>query len=126
MTVPPPIAAVRTAAEQEMTDRATVERNQASTGDPYGGEGPPNWQINLTDQQCYLWGDVGREAVSEDRTVVVADWKMSVPVDTDIFEGDRIVLVTDINGNTITDETLYVDHVATKRDRWVCSLEKRS
>lgn len=112
-------------ADREMRDRCTVERNQASTGDPYGGEGSPDWQIHLTDQRCKLWIQSGGEAVSENRIALVEDWKLNLPLGTDIAEGDRITSVVDFRGNVVTTDTLYVDFVANKRDQLVCSLERR-
>lgn len=125
MNLSGPVATMRAYAERAMVDRATIERDQGGADDPYGGA-PVDWQPHLADQKCKLWVEAGRTAVSEDRTVVVADWSMTVPIDTDVRAGDRVTSVVDHDGNARTDATLYIDHVEHKRDQLVCKLERRS
>lgn len=119
-----PAAAGRAYAERMMVDRATVERDQAVTTDPYGGTSP-DWQTHLTDQRCKQWVATGRTAVSEDRTALVEDWKLAVPLGTDVRVGDRVTSIADGSGRQVTGDILYVDHVADKRVQLVCDLERR-
>lgn len=122
--IPAPVAAAKGYAEREMTDRAVVERDAGGAGDPYGGEAQ-SWQPHLADQPCKAWVETGRTAVTEDRTAVVADWSMAVPVGTDIAVGDRVTSVTARSGDTIIGRTMYVDYVEHKRVQLVCKLERR-
>lgn len=77
-----------------MTHRCTIERDQAGA-DGWGGTATPDWQEHLADVPCRTAGpNVGREAVTDERTVVVVDQRLLVPLGTDVTERDRLGDVT--------------------------------
>lgn len=124
MSVPAAVASLRAYAERGMTDRCTIERDQGDDRDPRGGT-TPDWQPHLQGQPCKIWVEAGRTAVTEDRSALIADWSMGLPIGTDIAAGDRLTTAADAAGDTIVDAHLYIDHVSYKRDQLVCSLERR-
>lgn len=90
--------------------RCTVERDQGAD-DAYGaGE---DWQPHLSDVACWWWVATGREAISSDRTVVIADERLIVDLDVDVAAGDRVTEVTN-RGTTIFagSDWREVEHVA--------------
>lgn len=86
-------------ARSRMTYRALVERIDKPNTDPWGG-GAPSWSTHYAALPCYPWSRVKREAVDADRSAVVEDLRMIVPVGTDITEADRVNGITDRLGAT--------------------------
>jgi len=77
-----------------MTHRCSIERDYAGT-DAWGDSATPDWKPHLADVVCRTTGpNVGREAVTDERTVVVVDQRLLVPLGTDVTERDRIGNVT--------------------------------
>lgn len=79
-----------------MTHRCSIERdvNQGSD-DGWGNPRSPDWKPHLADVPCRTAGpNVGREAVTDERTVVVVDQRLLLPLDTDVTERDRLGNVT--------------------------------
>jgi len=95
-----------------MRMRCTVERDQGGDA-PYGGG--HDWQPHLADEPCYWWAQSGREAISDDRSVVVADEHIIVARDADLKEGDRVVSVTDQRGDELLLRDRTVEYVAVER-----------
>lgn len=77
-----------------LTHRCDIERDAATAGS-WGGTGEPDWESSITDLPCYASTSAAREPIDADRTVVVEDLRMLVPVDTDVTERDRVGDVTD-------------------------------
>lgn len=90
-------------ARQTMTHRALIERYTAGAADDSGNPSPGVWATAVASQPCRLYSTTSREAISEDRTAVVVDLKIMLPLDADVTEDDRINGITDRNGGTILD-----------------------
>lgn len=103
-----------------MRMRCTVERDQGGD-DPYGGG--HDWQPHLTDEPCYWWAQSGREQVSDETSVVVADEHLIVGRDAGLAEGDRIVSVTDHRGREVLDRKRRVEYVAVERSHLDASVK---
>lgn len=102
--------------------RCSILRDAAST-DEWGNAEPPDWQTVYSGVHCRAWNDAGREAVTNERTVVVLDLRMIVPLGTDVGEADRI-------GDIIERETVIfagpfaVEAVLRRPDHLELLLEK--
>lgn len=84
-----------------LTHRATIQRSSSGTSD-WNVEDDPTWADHLTALPCRAWATAGREAVANSNTpVVVEDWRMIVPLDTDVTENDRVAIVTDRSGTVL-------------------------
>lgn len=99
--------------------RCDTQRD-AGGSDPYGGG--EDFQPHLSSVACYWWTQSGREAISDERSVVVADEHLLVARDADVREGDRITSVTDQQRRTVLDRARTVEHVAVERTHLDCSL----
>ena len=103
-----------------MKMRCTTERDQGGD-DPFGGG--ENWQTHETDLPCSWWSSTGREQVSDDRSVVLADEHLIVARDADVVEGDRIVNIRDHRGRDVLDRARTVEYIAVQRSHLDCSLK---
>lgn len=89
------------ATRSSMTQRCAVERDGAATDDE-GNPAAPAWSSHIASLSCrFFHGTAEREVIDSDRSVVVEDSRMYVPLGTDITEADRINGVTDRLGNAI-------------------------
>jgi head-tail adaptor len=75
----------------------------AGASDAWGGSPTPNWQP-LATVPCNAWTGGGRELVEADRTAVVEDRRVSVPLGTDVTEADRVASVTARFGGAVVFE----------------------
>ena len=103
-----------------MPMRCTTERDKGGD-DPFGGG--EDWQPNLDGHPCYWWATSGREQISDDRSVVVADEHVIVDRTTDIAEGDRITSVVDAAGLEVLSRARTVEYIAVERSHLDCSLK---
>lgn len=89
--------------------RCDVERNTAAADD-WGAPGAPGWASHLTDKACYAWIHTGREVLSG-LVVVVTELHIMFPLHTDVTEKDRIVSVTDRQGNELYPGPMNIKNV---------------
>lgn len=110
-----------------MRMRCWTQRNQ-DVSDIYGGGS--DWRPHLSEEPCYWWVQTGRQAVSETRTVVVAEEHLFVAHGCDIRPGDRVTKVVDHKGRVVFDADAdddpfrQVEHVADDRDFFDVSLAR--
>lgn len=84
-----------------LTHRATIQRATLEP-DGWNSDGDPTWEPHLADLPCRAWATAGRETVANSNTpVVVEDWRMIVPLDTDVTENDHVTSVTDRSGTVL-------------------------
>lgn len=95
--------------------RTTIQRD-TGTVDNWGDQTGPNWTDHLPDVPCRAWTNGGIESVEDDRTAVIEDRRISLPIGTDITEKDRVTSVTDTAGNTIFDGPMGVEAVLRHTD----------
>lgn len=105
-----------------MTQRALVERFTSPGDDDFGNPLPADWTTHIASMPCLLYGSAEREAVSDAKTVVVADLKLIAPKGTDITERDRLNGITDRRGNVIRAGLLGIAGVLLKRDHLELSV----
>lgn len=104
--------------------RCTVERDaNAATDDGWGNPQPPSWQTHLVDLACRAWATAAREPVDDEKTIVVEDRRMMVPLDADVTEKDRIATVTH-RGATILEGPMGIEAVVRRRDHIELVLER--
>lgn len=94
--------------------RCTFERDGAAA-DAWGNPGSPVWAEHLADVPCRVIVDAGREPVDSDRTVVVVDMRLLVPLSTDVTEDDRVSEILE-RGSAYTDGPLGIEAVLRRRD----------
>jgi hypothetical protein len=86
--------------------RSTIER-MFYDEDPYGNQGPVEWQTAGTSVPCYVWIETGRATNTrhDDRAELQETNTRAVfPLDTDIRKEDRISAVTDRQGTELFGE----------------------
>ena len=83
----------------------------------------PDWQP-LAVVPCRAWTNAGRELVDADRTAVVVDRRVSVPLATDVTEADRVANVTDRTGAIVFEGPMNVEAVLRFDDHLELSLER--
>lgn len=103
-------------ARSRMTQRALVERDTQTESSDSGNPLAPEWEVYLEELPCWLYSSAGREAVDENRTAVVEDIRLMVPMRTDVTERDRINGITDRLGATVLDGICNIRSVLFKRD----------
>lgn len=86
------------AVRSRMTQRALVERDQ-NLGD--GRYAVPDFQTHIASQPCFLWTKSGVESVSPERTAVVEQVKVLMPLGTDVKSTDRINGISDRQGSPV-------------------------
>lgn len=100
--------------------RCWTERDTGGD-DPYGGG--ETWAAVESSARCLWWVTSGREQISDDRSVVLADERLIVDHGTDIAEGDRITKVVDNMGRTVFENIpRVVEHVMHGRQHLDCAL----
>lgn len=104
--------------------RCTIERGSA-TADDWGQPGDPTWGANAADVHCHAWVTGGREPTSPDRTVVVVDMRLLLPLDTDVSESDRIGDITE-RGDVIFEGPHGIEAVLRQRDHFELILQRLS
>lgn len=122
--ITPAVNAAAVYASRLHVDRCTTERDEGGSDDPYGAPAQA-WGTVLDGVACRLWVETGSTSTSDDRTTVLADWRMSVAGDADLKEGDRVTSVVGPDGSERLPEILWVDWVARHRSRLVARLERR-
>ena len=102
----------------------SIERDANAGGsDAWGGPPAPDWQP-LASVRCNAWTSAGRELVEADRTAVIVDRRVSVPLGTDITEADRVVSVTTRSGALVFEGPMNVSAVVRFEDHVELSLER--
>lgn len=100
--------------------RCTIERDGASAG-AWGLPDTPEWAEHLADVPCRVVIDAGREPVDSDRTVVLVDMRLLVPLGTDVTERDRISEIVE-RGEAYTGGPFQVEAVLRRRTHLELSL----
>lgn len=100
-----------------------IEREVPGANDAWGGTPVPTWAASST-VMCSAWSSSVREAVSTDRTVVVEDNKVSVPLGTDVTEKDRVLSVTTSTGAPFFSGPMGISSVTAHVDHLELSLER--
>jgi len=94
-------------ARAQMTQRATVQRNQGAGLDAYNHPVPATW-ANLypnstypAGMPCWYYSPRGLRVVTDQATHSKEPFNLMVPLGTDITDQDRVTKVTDRLGNVI-------------------------
>lgn len=102
-----------------MTHRALVQRDTGTAVNRYNQRQPDAWTTHLAAMPCFFYTSPSRtqvgEAVVVERTAVIEQLRMLVPLDADVTERDRIASVTDREGNAIYTTPLNIRSVIQKR-----------
>jgi len=79
-----------------MTHRCEIQRNTAAGTDAEGNPVAPTFTTLVASQPCRFWhGSPDREVIDDDRSVVVEQLRMFMPLNADITEADQIDGVKD-------------------------------
>jgi len=111
-------------ARSRMTMRATVQRNVPAGTDGFGGPGAAVWGAHIASLACWAYTGREREIIDGDKTVVLADHKMMVPLGTDITEDDRVTAIKDRLAVDIIGNTMRIHSVIRRTDHIQVSLEE--
>ena len=107
-----------------MTMRATVQRNTPAGEDGFGGPGAATWGSHLASLPCWAYTKGEREIIDGDKTVVLADHKMMVPLGTDVTEDDRVTAIKDRLAVNIIANTMRIHSVIRRTDHIEVGLEE--
>ena len=110
-------------ARTQLAHRCTLERDAARTiPDGYGLPSDPDWQPLQADLPCFLWSTAERELITGERSAVIEDLRMLVPLGTDVTERDRVSAVSDRLGNVVRAGTMGIAAVMRKHDHLELAL----
>ena len=103
-------------ARGSMTMRCTIERNSVSVlVDDYNNPVPAEFVPLAADVPCRAWVKAGRTIIDGEKSVVIEDRRVLLPLTTDVTEADRISSITDRLGNAIFGP-VRIDHIGTTKD----------
>lgn len=106
-----------------MIHRCTLERDAAhGTPDGYGLPGEAAWQLLRAAVPCFLWSTAERELISTERSEVIEDLRLLLPLATDVTERDRINGVKDRLGRWIRQGAMGITAVLAKHDHLELTL----
>jgi len=91
-----------------LTMRAVVQRNQATGKDSWGQPVAAAW-ATIGTVRCFAWSNQSRELVDGDKTAMIEDLRMMVPLGANVAENDELVAITDRLGNVLIPGRLKVD-----------------
>lgn len=92
-----------------LTHRATVERNQATGEDSWGGPAAPQFVLIQQDMPCFVYSKSSRELADGAKTALIEDLRIMIGLHADLRPGDEIFSVTDRMGNIVVDGRLKVE-----------------
>lgn len=112
-------------ARSRMTQRALVERNTPGATDDSGNPtAPGTWATHIAALACWLYGSTEKEAITEEKTAVITDLRLMVPLSADVTEQDRVAGITDRRGTVIESGLLHIDTVLRKRSHLQLSVTR--
>lgn len=106
-----------------MTQRATIERDMAAGTDDWGNPLEPVWSTHLTGVPCRTWFTTGREVSGPEKTAVVEDRRLIVPLGTDVTEADRVAQIADRQGTVLHSGPIAIEKVGRREDHLDLMLE---
>jgi hypothetical protein len=111
-------------ARAQMVHRCTLERDAAhGTPDGYGLPSESDWQPLLVELPCWLWSTAERELIDGEKSAVIEDLRLLVPMATDVTERDRVNGVTDRLGNPVRQGAMGITAVMSKHDHLELALK---
>ena len=100
-----------------MVHRCTLERDAGhATPDGYGLPGEADWRLLAADVPCFLWSTAERELITAERSEVIEDLRLLLPLATDVTERDRVRDVKDRLGGWIRQGAMGITAVMSKHD----------
>lgn len=115
-----------TAVRSRMTQRARIERDAAATPNPYGHDGPPDWQPLGDPVPAFLYSRRASrisESATPERTVTVEEYALLLPIGADVTPSDRINGVEDRQGNAVLSGVFNIREVKRHHDHLEAVLE---
>lgn len=104
-------------ARASMVHRCRLERDAAhATPDGYGLPGQAAWQLLASDVPCFLWSTAERELIGAERSEVIEDLRLLLPLATDVTERDRVGGVKDRLGRWVREGVMGITAVLSKHD----------
>ena len=109
-----------------LRSRAVVVRNVATGTDQFGQAVPPVW-VDIQDPvACAVWSKTSREMVSGERTALIDDIRVALPLAADVEINDRIERVTDRRGVEQHPGPLRIDGIERKHTHLLCAVTRVS
>ena len=106
-----------------MVHRCTLERDAAhATPDGYGLPGAADWQPLAADVPCFLWSTAERKLIGAERSEVIEDLRLLLPLSTNVTERDRVRGVKDRLGRWIREGAMGISAVMSKHDHLELAL----
>lgn len=84
--------------------------------DGYGDRTGPDWVTSAANIACRAWVTGSVEAANDDRTVILEDRRISVPLSVTVTGSDRVDEVKDKHGTIIFDGPMEVKGVLRHTD----------
>ncbi len=109
-----------------MIQRATIQRDTATSTDDWGGSVAPTFTDHLISVPCRAWFQAGREVIDGDKTAVVEDRRIIFPKDTDVTEADRVTSVTNRKGIEILPGPMVIESVGLRQDHIIALVTEVS
>ena len=106
--------------------RAVVLRNVETGIDGFGQALPPIWLEIQDPVPCAVWSRSSREMVSGERTALIDDIRVALPLAADVEINDRIERVTDRRGVEQHPGPLRIDGIERKHTHFLCTVTRVS
>ena len=118
---------MRAGVERQMRHRCTIQRNTtpATETDPIGNPAAPDWHDLATDVACYVWQGASKgETRAVDLVAVVNQWRMLLPIGTDITEADRFSSIVDEFGVPWNTQPVTIQAIARRNTHLLLVLDE--
>lgn len=93
--------------------------------DEWGGDAAPQWDAIPTETTvpCRYWYDDSVSIQDGEKRILAATRYLQLPIDTDVTDDDRILVVTDRRGRVLAQGPMRIDSLgAHERDHLVAKL----
>lgn len=92
--------------------------------DDWGNQQEPSWS-ELSRVLCHAWMPSDSETTSQERTIVMGNFMVSLPLDTDVTERDRVGEVyVDLTGDTFFEGPMGINSIVRYSDHIELTLER--
>ena len=115
---------MRAGVERQMHHRCTIQRNTA-TKDSLNNPLPADWNDLTADVPCYVWQGASKgETRAVDLVAVVNQWRMLLPIGTDITEADRLSSIVDEFGVQWNTKPVTIQAIARRNTHLLLVLDE--
>ena len=118
------ITHMRAGVERRMKHRCTIQRDTAGK-DSLNNPLPADWHDLRADVKCSVWQGASKgETRAADLVAVVNQWRMELPIGTDITEADRFSSIVDEFGVPWNTKPVTIQAIARRNTHLLLVLDE--